>query len=100
MIEPHCSLGSTPGISAVTISSSSFAQALIAGNTPELCGRSKLKVFFMSVGTEDPRLPFQKLALEDFQKHGVQPIFKTYAGAHEWKVWRHSLADFAPMLFR
>ena len=60
----------------------------------------KLKVFWMSVGTEDPRLPFQKLALEDFQKHGIQPIFNTYSGAHEWKVWRHSLNDFAPLLFR
>jgi enterochelin esterase family protein len=60
----------------------------------------KLKVFWMSVGAEDPRLPFQKQALADFQKHGIQPIFKTYAGAHEWKVWRHSLAEFAPLLFR
>jgi enterochelin esterase-like enzyme len=60
----------------------------------------KLKVFFMSVGTEDPRLPFQKKALEDFQTHNIQPVFRTYAGAHEWKVWRHSLAEFAPMLFR
>jgi enterochelin esterase family protein len=60
----------------------------------------KLKVFWMSVGTEDPRLPFQKLALADFQKHGIQPIFNTYSGAHEWKVWRHSLNDFAPLLFR
>jgi enterochelin esterase-like enzyme len=60
----------------------------------------KLKLFWMSVGTEDPRLPYQKQALEDFQKHGIQPIFKTYTGAHEWKVWRHSLAEFAPLLFR
>lgn len=60
----------------------------------------KPKLFWMSVGTEDPRLPFQKQALEDFQKHGIQPTFKTYSGAHEWKVWRHSLAEFAPLLFR
>ena len=53
----------------------------------------------MSVGTEDPHLPYQKQALEDFQKHGIQPIFKTYPGVHESKVWRHSLAEFAPLLF-
>ncbi len=60
----------------------------------------KPKLFFMSVGTEDPRLPFHKQALDDFQKHNIQPMFKTYPGGHEWKVWRHSLADFAPLLFR
>jgi enterochelin esterase family protein len=61
---------------------------------------TRLKLFWMSVGTEDPRLPYQKQALADFQKHGIQPVFRTYAGAHEWKVWRHSLAEFAPLLFR
>ena len=60
----------------------------------------KLKLFWMSVGTEDPRVPFQKKALAEFQSHGIQPIFKTYPGAHEWKVWRHSLAEFAPLLFK
>jgi enterochelin esterase-like enzyme len=29
----------------------------------------KLKLFYMSCGTEDPRLPFQKKALEDFRNH-------------------------------
>jgi enterochelin esterase-like enzyme len=27
-------------------------------------------------------------------------VFRTFEGGHEWKVWRHSLADFAPRLFR
>jgi enterochelin esterase family protein len=61
---------------------------------------TSLKVFWMSVGTDDPRLPFQQQALADFQAHGIQPTFRTYAGAHEWKVWRHSLADFVTLLFR
>ena len=60
----------------------------------------KLKLFYMSVGTEDPRLPFQKKALEDFQSHKIDVTFATFPGAHEWKVWRHSLADLAPKLFR
>ena len=60
----------------------------------------KLKLFYMSVGTEDPRLPFQKKALEDFQSHKINVTFATFPGAHEWKVWRHSLADLAPKLFR
>jgi enterochelin esterase-like enzyme len=61
---------------------------------------NKLKLFYMSCGTEDPRLPFQKKALEEFQNRKIRVVFQTYAGAHEWKVWRHSLADLAPRLFR
>lgn len=60
----------------------------------------KLKLFYMSVGTEDPRLPFQKKALAEFQSHQIKVSFTTFPGAHEWKVWRHSLADVAPKLFR
>jgi enterochelin esterase family protein len=60
----------------------------------------KLKLFYMSCGTDDPRLPFQKKALDDFQSHQIKVTFATFAGAHEWKVWRHSLADLAPKLFQ
>jgi enterochelin esterase-like enzyme len=60
----------------------------------------KLKLFYMSCGTDDPRLPFQKKAHEDFQSHKINVTFATFPGAHEWKVWRHSLADLAPKLFR
>jgi enterochelin esterase-like enzyme len=60
----------------------------------------KLKLFYMSCGTEDPRLPYQKKALDDFQSHKIKVLFAAFPGAHEWKVWRHSLADFAQKLFR
>jgi enterochelin esterase-like enzyme len=60
----------------------------------------KVKLFYMSVGTEDPRLAAHKKALEDFQAHKINVTFATFPGAHEWKVWRHSFADFAPKLFR
>jgi enterochelin esterase family protein len=60
----------------------------------------KLKLFYMSCGAEDPRMPFQKKALEDFRSHNINVTFASFPGAHEWKVWRHSLADLAPKLFR
>ncbi|WP_321473882.1 alpha/beta hydrolase-fold protein [uncultured Paludibaculum sp.] len=60
----------------------------------------KLKLFYMSCGTEDPRMPFHKKALQDFQSHQIKVTFAEFPGAHEWKVWRHSLADLAPRLFR
>jgi enterochelin esterase family protein len=61
--------------------------------------RTKLRVFYLAVGTADPRLPFQKAAVADFERHGIEPVFTTFEGGHEWKVWRHSLADFASRLF-
>ena len=60
----------------------------------------KIKLFYMSCGTEDPRMPFQKKALENFQNRKINVTFSAFPGDHEWKVWRASLADLAPKLFR
>jgi len=60
----------------------------------------KLKLFYMSCGVDDPRMPFQKKALEGFQNHKINVTFAEFPGAHEWTVWRHSLADFGAKLFR
>jgi enterochelin esterase-like enzyme len=60
----------------------------------------KLKVLYFSCGVDDPRMPFQTKAAEDLRTHGITLTFKSYPGAHQWRVWRSSLADFAPMLFR
>jgi len=60
----------------------------------------QLKLLYFSVGVDDPRSPFQTKAVEELRSHKIELIFKTFPGAHEWKVWRNSLADMAPMLFR
>ncbi len=60
----------------------------------------KLKLLYFSVGAEDPRFPFQTKAVEELRSHKIELLFKSYPGAHEWKVWRNSLADMAAMLFR
>jgi len=61
---------------------------------------ARLKLLYMSCGTEDPRLPFQKQTFDDLTRQGFKPVFMSFAGAHQWKVWRYSLNDFAPRLFR
>ncbi len=61
---------------------------------------ARLKLLFFSCGKEDPRLPFQSKVVEDLRAHKIALTFNSYPGAHEWKVWRNSLADLAPMLFR
>jgi len=60
----------------------------------------KLKLLYFSCGADDPRMPFQTKAADELRSHGITLTFKSYPGAHEWRVWRNSLADFAPLLFR
>lgn len=62
--------------------------------------KTRLKLLYMSVGTEDGRRPFQEKAYADFKAAGIAPVFKTFPGAHEWKVFRASFADAVPMLFK
>ena len=60
----------------------------------------RLRLLFLACGTEDPRLEPMAQAEKDLISRKINVTFKRYPGAHEWKVWRHSLADMAPMLFR
>lgn len=60
----------------------------------------KLKLLFFSCGAEDPRMPFQTKVVEEMRGRRIDLTFKSYPGAHEWRVWRNSLADLAGMLFR
>ncbi|MBC2666101.1 hypothetical protein H7F51_11290 [Novosphingobium flavum] len=62
--------------------------------------KTKPKLFYMSCGQDDPRLPFQKQALADFRAHGVQPVWADYPGGHDYRFFRAGLADFASRLFR
>jgi enterochelin esterase family protein len=60
----------------------------------------RLRLLYFSCGAADPRMPFQTKAVEDLRSHKIVLTVKSYPGAHEWKVWRNSLADMATMLFR
>lgn len=57
-------------------------------------------MFFFSCGTEDPRITQLTKVTGELRSRKINLTFKTYPGVHEWKVWRHSLADLAPMLFQ
>ncbi|MBS1877498.1 MAG: esterase family protein [Acidobacteria bacterium] len=59
----------------------------------------KLKLLYLSCGTDDPRYNGQLDLVDVFKQHGVNVIYRDAAGGHEWKVWRHLLADFLPRLF-
>lgn len=61
---------------------------------------NKLKVFFISVGEQDPRIEHTKKLIETFIGKGLKVEFASYPGGHEWQVWRKSLHDFAQRIFR
>ena len=60
----------------------------------------QLKLLFFSCGTEDPRMEGMAKVAEELNSRKIPVVLKRYPGEHEWKVWRHSLADMAPLLFR
>jgi len=60
----------------------------------------KLKLFYISVGEQDPRFEFTKKAVKKFQDSGLKVEFNSFPGDHEWQVWRKSLHDFAQRVFK
>jgi enterochelin esterase-like enzyme len=60
----------------------------------------KLKLFYISVGEQDPRIEHTKRAVKKFQDNGLKVQFKSFPGDHEWQVWRKSIHDFSQRLFR
>ncbi|MCQ2148147.1 MAG: esterase, partial [Bacteroidales bacterium] len=56
--------------------------------------------FFISCGENDPRITSTTKITKEMKELGVDVIFKTYPGDHEWQPWRKSIHDFAQMLFK
>jgi enterochelin esterase-like enzyme len=61
---------------------------------------TSLKMFYISVGEQDPRLEPTRKAVADFKSHGLNVEFASFPGGHEWQVWRKSLHDFAQRIFK
>ncbi len=59
-----------------------------------------LDPFYLSVGEQDPRLDATRKIVADFRARGLEVEFASFPGGHEWQVWRKSLHDFVPRLFR
>jgi enterochelin esterase-like enzyme len=61
---------------------------------------NKLKVLYISVGEQDPRIEPTKKLIDTFKAKGLKVEFASFPGGHEWQVWRKSLYDFAQKLFK
>lgn len=60
----------------------------------------KLKLLYLSCGTEDPRHNFTADTAKALKERGIANTFASFPGGHEWSVWRASLVDFGSKLFR
>ncbi len=60
----------------------------------------KLKLLFLSCGTEDPRMAGQLDLADTLKQHNIRYVWFATPGVHEWKVWRHALAEFSQKLFQ
>lgn len=60
----------------------------------------KLKLLFLSCGTEDPRHAGNLEMAKALKQSGIRYEFFSTPGDHEWSVWRESLSELLPKLFR
>jgi len=60
----------------------------------------RLRLLFLSCGTEDPRYQGQLDLKDALSKYKIRYEWYSTPGVHEWKVWRHSLREFLPRLFQ
>jgi len=58
-----------------------------------------LHLLYISSGEQDPSFDYSERSVKSFRDAGLDLEFVTFPGAHEWKVWRKALHDFAPKLF-
>ena len=61
---------------------------------------AKIKVLWLSTGTQDFIMPFTKATLALFDAHHVKYTFTPSDGGHTWPNWRAYLSTFVPLLFR
>lgn len=66
---------------------------------PEVANR-KLQLFYLGCGAEDPRYPGHLNLADLLKERGIRHQFAGTPGGHEWKVWRHLLADFLGRAFQ
>jgi enterochelin esterase-like enzyme len=61
---------------------------------------ARLKLFYYSAGEKDKSFDAMKSFHESLDKKGIKHRWEIKQGAHEWKVWRESLHELAPLLFK
>ena len=63
---------------------------------------AKVPLIWIACGDSDTTVQYSRVKAwaESLDKAGIHEKFVTYSGAHTWPVWRMSLAEFAPLIFK
>lgn len=61
---------------------------------------SRVKLYWFGCGDLDRGFERGKAMHEALEAHGIRHHWHEMHGSHEWRVWRHHLHAFAPLLFR
>jgi enterochelin esterase family protein len=84
--------------------SSGAMTAEAAGRYPELASAKaaagKIDLIWISYGNQDPNHTAAEAFSAELTRNGIKHTYVTRDGGHVWPVWRWSLAEFAPLLFR
>ena len=56
-------------------------------------------IYYVSCGEQDPRINATRAAVGRMKEAGVDVVFESYPGDHEWQVWRKSFSSFAQKIF-
>lgn len=70
----------------------------VAADAPSI--RQKLRLLFLSCGTEDPRLAGQLEVIAALKKYQIQAAWFSPPGGHTFLVWRPTLKEFLERLFQ
>lgn len=60
----------------------------------------KLDVFMITCGEQDMRIDYTKKAVDQMRENGLNVVFESFPGDHEWQVWRKSFRSFAMLIFK
>jgi len=95
----HLELFSAVGGFSAALRTAEFDQTFAKVKADSAAANRQLRVLWFGCGSDDSLFP----AAESFSKFltaaGVKHTFQRSAGSHTWMVWRHYLADFAPLVF-
>lgn len=61
---------------------------------------AKIAVLWIGCGTEDPLDAAAKTFDSELTKLQIKHTYKDRAGGHVWPIWRWTLSEFVPLLFR
>jgi S-formylglutathione hydrolase FrmB len=61
---------------------------------------ARLKLFYYSTGDKDRGIEAMKKFNAALDTRGIHHRWELKSGTHEWKVWKESLWELAPLLFK